>query len=220
MSEHKPDHKPEHKNLDHYQTLKERKHLIRRYKREIGGEVFYVAEVWSPKATKPDVSVLRRIDVGTLADVTTEAQHYVKVLIANHGKIPAGDIKADMVFDDSDGLDGLNVRSASGKAQWCDRHWALVRGGMIGQTHNGIVAGLLLTSVFVEKIKADGILTPGQTDVDKPYVMELLRDSYSPFCCWLGEETVDQILFASRVEEVEKSGVLKMLEAQLLKRKK
>jgi hypothetical protein len=45
--------------------------------------------------------------------------------------------------------------------------------------------------------------------------MEMLRDSYSPLCCWVGDAVVEEILKASTVEELEKAGVLKQIEQQM-----
>jgi hypothetical protein len=207
------------RDIEQYPTVIERKHAIKRYWRLISGQSFYVAEVWPPRAVKPAVSVLRRCDSGTIRDVTKEAKHLIGVMIQHSGKIPADELGTDVTFQTDRGLAGLNPKSARGKAQWCPDHWAQVEAGMVARTHNGIAAGVFLITVFLDKVKADGII---RADLESPdaHTMEMLRDSYSPLCCWLGETVVQEILQASRVEELEKSGAMRELERQLKNRGK
>lgn len=201
------------KDLETFPSVVERKHVIKRYRREIGGHEFWVAEVWPPKRPRAAVSVMHRTDSDSLHAVTNEAKRYVGVLIRNGGNIPAEERGADITFDATQGLDVFNVRSNSGKPQWCERHWKAVADGAMAGTHNAVAAGMYLTSVFVEKIQQDGFLQ--RQNPRDPYVMEILRDSYSPFCCWLGEEIVGRIMEASTVEALEKSGALREIEKQL-----
>ena len=83
----------------------------------------------------------------------------------------------------------------------------------------GIAASLLMSSAFLDKIKSDGVLTydPGR---NTEYVMDMLRDSYSPFCCWLGEEKVKEILAASSNASLEETGILKQFEREVAARNK
>lgn len=200
---------------EQFPTVVERKYKIKRFRRRYESYTYWAAEVWPPGAATHACVIMHRVDDGTLKTATDEAARVVKVMIRNGGRIPASELaRNDVVFDTREGLDGLNPKSLSGKRQWCPAHWKLVEGGMIGRTHNGIVAGMLLVSAFLGRVKNDGLLAVDVDHID-PHTMEMLRDSYSPMCCWLGEAAVDEILFASRNEEIEKSGVLRELEEHL-----
>lgn len=201
-------------DLETFPSVIERKHVIKRYRREVDGEQLWVVEIWPPKALKPKLTVTDRVATHTLDDVTAAAKRYVAAFIKAGGRIPVDELGTSASFGGK-GLDGLNVRSASGKPQWCEKHWKPVVDGAMAGTHNAIAAGIYLTSVFLQKIKSDGAL---RADQNNPYTVEMLRDSYSPFCCWLGDEVVGRIMEASSVEALEKSGALKELERQLRKR--
>jgi len=203
---------------EQFPTVIERKHQIKRYHRLIGGQWFWVADIWKPGATKPYVGVCRPESSDSLDTVTKEAKHLVGVLIRNNGRIPVNEIENDVVFDTTKGLEGLNPRSASGKPQWCPKHWSQVEAGMVARTHNGIVAGIVLTSVSMQKALKSGLIKSSPND---PYAMEMLRDSYSPLCCWLGDKAVEEILDMSRNEELEKPGsILEQLNDRLKQQQK
>jgi len=116
-------------------------------------------------------------------------------------------------------LEILNPHSRNGKPQWCKLHFAMLENLMRIGTHNGIAASLLMSSAFLDKIKSDGVLTydPGR---NTEYVMDMLRDSYSPFCCWLGAEKVQEILAASSNASLEETGILRQFEKEVAIRNK
>ncbi len=203
----------EQKDLETFPSVIERKHVIKRYRREIDGKEFLVAEVWAPKAPGPKLVVMRPAGPDTLEGVTARAKRVVRLLIEHGGRLPADQFGTDVSFNSS-GIDAYNARSSSGKRQWCEKHWRPLADGTMSGTHNILIAGIYLTTAFMEKIKSDGAL---RADQNNPYTVEMLRDSYSPFCCWLGDEIVQRIMDACTVEALEKSGALRELEKQLRK---
>ena len=202
---------------EQYPTVIYQKHKIKRYRKKLGNDWFWVADIWKPDAKEPYASLTFACDRYTLKDANDEADRLVGVMMANDGKIPAGELGAHLTFDHDNDLQSLNPKSESGKPQWCPEHWKTLRDGMVAGTHNGFVAGILLTSITIQKLQSDGLL---RGNPSKSYTMELVRDSYSPFCCWLGQGAVDQIMRESEIERISQSGILQQIEAQLLNRKR
>lgn len=202
---------------EQYPTVTYRKYRIKRFRRHIGDRWFWVAEIWKPDGKAAHMSVMKSCEKYELKDANDEADRFVGIMILNNGKVPASEITPDIVFKTTDdGLSVLNPQSKSGKPQWCPEHWAAVERGMVAGTHNGIVAGLLLASLTIQKLHAVGIV---RGDPANPYVMEMIRDSYSPFCCYLGQETVNLIMLQSHVEQLKTSGLLQEIDSQLKNRK-
>jgi hypothetical protein len=193
----------------------ERKHVIKRYRRRYGEHWRWVCEIWKPNAKKASLTVMRLCATDTLQATTKEAERLVGVMIKNGGRIPPSETGTDVSFDAREGLDGFNPKSDSGKRMWCETHWDAVKDLAIAGTHNCVFASIFLTSRFTDRVQSDGLLIGGPGTAQQRYAIEMLRDSYSPICCWLGEAEVAAIIEASSVEALKNNPELAKLDAHI-----
>lgn len=195
----------------------ERKHTIKRYRRRWDDKWYWCCEIWKPGAKKPSATVARLATASTLQDATTEAGRLVRVMIRNGGQIPPSEMGSDITFDAREGLDGLNAKSDTGKRQWCEKHWATIRRLTEGGTHNAIFAGMFLVSRFADKVKGSGMMIGAPGTAQERYTLQMLQDSYSPICCWLGDAEVAAIIEASEVGALKANPEIAKMESLIMK---
>jgi hypothetical protein len=195
----------------------ERKHTIKRYRRRWDDKWYWCCEIWKPGAKKPSATVMRLTTVDTLANATREAERLIKVLIRNGGQIPPSEAGSDITFRGDEGLDGLNAKSDTGKRQWCDTHWATIRGLTERGTHNAIFAGMFLVSRFADKVKASGMILGAPDSAQERYTLQMLQDAYSPLCCWLGDAEVAAIIEASEIGALKANPEIAKMESLIMK---
>jgi hypothetical protein len=195
----------------------ERKHIIKRYRRRWAQHWYWCCEIWKPGAKKASATVMKLATVATLGEATTEAERLIKVMIRNGGRIPPSESGSDITFDERDGLDGLNAKSDTGKRQWCEKHWATVRRLTEAGTHNAIFAGMFLVSRFADKVKGSGMIIGAPDSAQERYTLQMLQDSYSPLCCWLGDAEVAAIIEASEIGALKANPEIAKMESLIMK---
>jgi hypothetical protein len=195
----------------------ERKHTIKRYRRRWDQHWYWCCEIWKPGAKKASATVMRLTTKDTLQATTAEAERLVRVMIRNGGTVPPSESGSDITFDAREGLDGLNAKSDTGKRQWCEAHWGRLRALTEAGTHNAIFAGMFLVSRFADKVKESGMILGAPDSAQERYTLQMLQDSYSPICCWLGEAEVQAILDASSNEALKTNPHIQKMEAFVMK---
>jgi hypothetical protein len=195
----------------------ERKHIIKRYRRRWAQHWYWCCEIWKPGAKKASATVMRLTTKDTLQATTAEAERLVRVMIRNGGTVPPSESGSDITFDAREGLDGLNAKSDTGKRQWCEAHWGRLRALTEAGTHNAIFAGMFLVSRFADKVKESGMILGAPDSAQERYTLQMLQDSYSPICCWLGEAEVQAILDASSNEALKTNPHIQKMEAFVMK---
>lgn len=80
------------------------------------------------------------------------------------------------------------------RAQWCDKHWGVVREGVEAGTMNGVAAGIQLFEEWLVKHEHEGTL-PRPDQVSK---LNKLLDKESPLCCFIGEEAMERVYAKAR----------------------
>jgi hypothetical protein len=185
----------------------ERKHIIKRYRRRWAQHWYWCCEIWKPGAKKASATVMRLTTKDTLQATTAEAERLVRVMIRNGGTVPPSE----------SGSDGLNAKSDTGKRQWCEAHWGRLRALTEAGTHNAIFAGMFLVSRFADKVKESGMILGAPDSAQERYTLQMLQDSYSPICCWLGEAEVQAILDASSNEALKTNPHIQKMEAFVMK---
>lgn len=66
---------------------------------------------------------------------------------------------------------------------WCNKHWDPYKSG----ERNGILASILIAEEFAEKAATE-------YDASAPPELERVKSRHAPVCCWLGDETMRDIL--------------------------
>lgn len=175
-------------------TEQYRGHLLEKALVSLAGRQFWRVDVKPIGcATTGSYAFLQTpVEGASLAKVVGEAKALVGHMIHEGAGVPATAVSERHMADKP--LDRIIMKSATGKASVCLKHWRMIESGAKAGAVNALVANIILIQRFTDRMHADGLLVGDERQVRDGFTMNMLLDSYAPLCCWLGDDEFAKIL--------------------------